>query len=60
MTVYLGTETTGLSSARGDAIVEVAIVDGEGRVLIDTLLNPGRSSVQCCGLRMCAASGGGN
>lgn len=43
MTVYLDTETTGLSPAKGDAIVEVAIVDGEGRVLIDTLVNPGRS-----------------
>jgi DNA polymerase-3 subunit epsilon len=43
MTLYLDTETTGLSPARGDAIVEVAIVDGSGRVLIDTLVNPGRS-----------------
>jgi DNA polymerase III epsilon subunit-like protein len=42
MPVYLDTETTGLSPARGDAIVEVAIVDSCGRALIDTLVNPGR------------------
>lgn len=36
--VYLDTETTGLGS---DAeIIEVAAVDGQGRVLIDTLVRP--------------------
>ncbi|TAK55024.1 MAG: 3'-5' exonuclease [Gammaproteobacteria bacterium] len=43
MTLYLDTETTGLSPAKGDAIVEVAIVDGRGRPVLDTLVNPGRS-----------------
>jgi len=42
MTVYLDTETTGFSPARGDAIVEIAIVDGAGRPLIDTLVDPER------------------
>lgn len=42
MTVYLDTETTGLSPARGDTIVEVAIVDSNGQVLLDTLVDPGR------------------
>lgn len=42
MTVYLDTETTGFSPARGDAIVEIAIVDDAGRPLIDTLVDPGR------------------
>jgi DNA polymerase-3 subunit epsilon len=41
--VYLDTETTGLSAANGDAIVEIAIVDHLGRTLIDTLVNPERS-----------------
>ncbi len=43
MAVFLDTETTGFSPARGDAIVEIAIVDGAGRPLIDTLVDPGRS-----------------
>ena len=43
MIVYLDTETTGLSAANGDAIVEIAIVDHLGRTLIDTLVNPERS-----------------
>lgn len=43
MAVYLDTETTGFSPARGDAIVEIAIVDGAGRPLIDTLVDPGRA-----------------
>jgi DNA polymerase III epsilon subunit-like protein len=43
VTKYLDTETTGLSPARGDAVVEVAIVDGTGHVLLDTLVNPGQS-----------------
>lgn len=42
MTVYLDTETTGFSPAKGDAIVEIAIVDDHGRPLIDTLVNPCR------------------
>ncbi len=42
MTVYLDTETTGLSAARGDTIVEIAIVDHRGDALINTLVNPGR------------------
>ena len=43
MFVYLDTETTGLSASRGDKIVEISIIDDEGRVLIDTLVNPERS-----------------
>lgn len=43
MTLYLDTETTGLSPRTGDTIVEVAIVDSEGRTVIDTLVNPGQS-----------------
>lgn len=43
MAVYLDTETTGLSPARGDAIVEIAIADSAGRTLIDTLVDPRRS-----------------
>jgi DNA polymerase III epsilon subunit-like protein len=42
MAVFLDTETTGLSPARGDAIVEIAIVDAAGRTLIDTLVDPQR------------------
>ncbi len=38
--VILDTETTGLE-ARDERIVSLAIIDPEGRVLIDTLLNPG-------------------
>ncbi|HEV8680488.1 MAG TPA: 3'-5' exonuclease [Stellaceae bacterium] len=40
--LFLDTETTGLDSAR-HRIVEIAIVDEDGRVLIDTLVNPGRA-----------------
>ncbi len=43
MNVYLDTETTGLSAASGDTIVEIAIVDHNGRPLIDTLVNPQRA-----------------
>ena len=43
MLLFLDTETTGLSAAAGDRIVEVAIVDESGRALIDTLVDPGRS-----------------
>lgn len=42
MALYLDTETTGLSPSAGDTIVEVAIVDDLGRVVIDTLVNPRR------------------
>jgi DNA polymerase III subunit epsilon len=42
MAVFLDTETTCLSPTRGDAIVELAIVDAAGRVLIDTLVDPER------------------
>ncbi len=38
--VFLDTETTGLSAAAGDRIVEVAIVDSRGQPLLDTLVNP--------------------
>ena len=43
MPLYLGTKTTGLSPANGDRIVELAIVDSAGNVLIDTLIDPGRT-----------------
>lgn len=43
MTVFLDTETTGLSPSTGDAIVEVAIVDNSGRALVNTLIDPQRS-----------------
>jgi DNA polymerase III epsilon subunit-like protein len=42
MPLYLATETTGLSPANGDRIIELAIVDSDGNSLIDTLLDPGR------------------
>ena len=42
MFVYLDTETTGLSAARGDSIVELAIIDDQGGVLINSLVNPQR------------------
>lgn len=42
MTLYLDTETTGLSPRNGDAIVEIAIVDDTGRSVIDTLVDPER------------------
>ena len=40
MLLFLDTETTGLSAAAGDRIVEVAIFDESGRALIDTLVDP--------------------
>ena len=40
MAIYLDTETTGFSPAQGARIVEVAIVDEEGRSLIDSLVDP--------------------
>ena len=39
--VYLDTETTGLSPFT-DKIVEVSIIDDDGNVLLDTLVNPER------------------
>jgi DNA polymerase III epsilon subunit-like protein len=43
-TLYLDTETTGLypSFPDNDRIVELAIVNGAGEVLVDTLVNPER------------------
>ena len=38
--LFFDTETTGLSAARGDKVVEIAIVDINGSVLLDTLVNP--------------------
>jgi len=40
-TVYLDTETTGLYPEHGARIVEIAILDDDGRPLLDTLVNPG-------------------
>jgi len=42
-TLYLDTETTGLSPSRGDRIVELAVVDDDGQTVIDTLVNPERA-----------------
>ncbi|MBX9961546.1 MAG: 3'-5' exonuclease [Burkholderiales bacterium] len=42
MAIFLDTETTGLSPSRGAAIVELAIVDAAGNVLIDSLIDPGK------------------
>lgn len=42
MVVYLDTETTGLSASGGHTIVEIAIVDGNGRPLMNTLVDPQR------------------
>jgi DNA polymerase-3 subunit epsilon len=41
-TLYIDTETTGLSRRCGDDLVEVSIVDDDGIVLLSTLVNPGR------------------
>lgn len=41
MTIYLDTETTGLHVGDGAALVEVAVVDDDGSVLLNTLVNPG-------------------
>ncbi|NDD11792.1 MAG: hypothetical protein EB072_03880 [Betaproteobacteria bacterium] len=43
MPVFLDTETTGLSPSSGDKIVEIAIVDGSGRILLNSLVDPGRA-----------------
>jgi|TARA_Y100000310_G_C20567486_1_gene756261 DNA polymerase-3 subunit epsilon len=40
-TIFLDTETTGLYPSK-DKLVEIAIVDSSGKVLLDTLVNPGR------------------
>ncbi len=40
-TLFLDTETTGLHPPK-DKMVEIAIADSDGRVLLDTLVNPGR------------------
>ena len=42
MPLFLDTETTGLSPAGGDAVVETAIVDAGGRAVLNTLIDPGR------------------
>jgi DNA polymerase III epsilon subunit-like protein len=42
MTLFLDTETTGLRPSRGDRIVEVAIVDDRGKVLLNSLVDPER------------------
>lgn len=42
MTIFLDTETTGFSPLRGDRIVEIGIVDANGRTLLETLVNPQR------------------
>ena len=42
MALYLDTETTGLSAAAGDTIVEIAIVDDAGRTVLESLVNPRR------------------
>ncbi len=42
MALFLDTETTGFSPGAGDTIVEVAIVDGLGLPIIDTLVDPRR------------------
>ena len=42
MPIYLDTETTGLSAAAGDSIVEIAIIGDDGEVLINSLVNPER------------------
>jgi DNA polymerase-3 subunit epsilon len=39
--LYLDTETTGLGVS--DAVVEIALVDQQGKVLLDTLVKPNRS-----------------
>ena len=39
MTIYLDTETTGLNPP-GDEILEIGILDDQGRVLVDSLVRP--------------------
>ena len=45
-TVYLDTETTGLYPEHGARIVEIAILDDDGRPLLDTLVDPPFSSIR--------------
>jgi DNA polymerase-3 subunit epsilon len=40
-TLFLDTETTGLDPATGAELVEVALVDDDGAILLHTLVNPG-------------------
>lgn len=46
MPLFLDTETTGFSPNRGDAIVEIAIVDSVGRPVLNSLVDPCRSIPQ--------------
>lgn len=39
-TLYLDVETTGLSCSEGDEIVEIAVVDEAGQVLLESLVRP--------------------
>ena len=39
-TVYLDTETTGLAAKSGDELLEIALVDDTGLVLLDSLVRP--------------------
>ena len=41
--IVLDTETTGLSAAFGDKIVEISIVGGDGEILLNTLVDPERN-----------------
>lgn len=41
-TLYLDTETTGLSPRDGAEIVEVAIIDDAGKAIVDSLVRPKR------------------
>lgn len=43
MALFLDTETTGLSPAGGDAVVEIAIVNDDGRAVLNTLVDPCRT-----------------
>lgn len=39
-TLYLDVETTGLSCSEGDEIVEIAVIDDAGQVLLESLIRP--------------------
>lgn len=43
MPLFLDTETTGLFPYSGDKIIEIAIVDGTGQAVLNTLIDPGIS-----------------